>query len=171
MVNLKDQFGATFRYYSSWKNLREFFVIPHKRQVKKSKAIQISAFKTESGNKIKIISTSSKTPSNTKAKSPPLPSTSSQSNGKSAQTETKSTSSGLKSEMLAPTSRAKEVDEYMMKEVYFAQSKEPRTKRSPDVQFYVGQVVKHKMDSYHGVIIGWDPVAKVRQHWVGYLCQ
>ena len=61
----------------------------------------------------------------------------------------------------APTSQAKEVEEYMMKEVYFAQSKTPRTTRPSNVQYSIGQVVKHKMDGYHGVIIGWDPVAKV----------
>ena len=149
VVSLKHQFGATIRHYSSWKNLRELFVIPRRKKAKKTEAIHISTFKSESGNKkIKIVTSNKQSATKTK------PSTSSQSN-------TKSNTLKKKEPKEAPTSKAKEVEEYMMREVYFAQSKEPRTKRPSNVHFVVGQVVKHKMDGYHGVIIGWDPVAKV----------
>ena len=40
-------------------------------------------------------------------------------------------------------------------------STEPRTQRSTEVKFRVGQVIKHKRWGYRGVIVGWDPVAKV----------
>ncbi len=126
----------------------ELFVIPRKK-VKKTKAVHVSTFKTQDGNKITIT-----TKSSSSAQSPSRQS-SSQTNGKS------NTLSQSKMTKDAPTSQAKEVEEYMMKEVYFAQSKTPRTTRPSNVQYSIGQVVKHKMDGYHGVIIGWDPVAKV----------
>ena len=59
------------------------------------------------------------------------------------------------------TSRAKEVEEYLFEEVYFTHSKEPRIVRPRGVEFHVGQVIRHKQDNYHGVIVGWDTVAKV----------
>lgn len=36
-----------------------------------------------------------------------------------------------------------------------------RTPRPNNVQFRVGQVVKHKKLGYRAVIIGWDPKARV----------
>ncbi len=113
--------------------------------MKKSEAIHISTFKSESGKKIKIVKSNKQSAAKTKS------TTSSQKNAKS----------NTLTQQEAPTSSAKEVEQYMLREVYFAQSKEPRTKRPSNVHFVVGQVVKHKMDGYHGVIIGWDPVAKV----------
>ena len=43
---------------------------------------------------------------------------------------------------------------------HFASSARPRNPRPPHVEFRVGQVVKHKLWGYHGVIIGWDETAK-----------
>ena len=60
------------------------------------------------------------------------------------------------------TSPAKEVEQYLMDHVYFAQSQEPRDPRPPSVKYRVGQVVHHRQDQYVGVIIGWDAVGKVR---------
>ena len=59
------------------------------------------------------------------------------------------------------TSRAKEVDEYLNKEVYFTRSKSPRSSKPRHVKLSVGQVVKHVGESFYGVIVGWDEVAKV----------
>ncbi|KAJ8315185.1 hypothetical protein KUTeg_007335 [Tegillarca granosa] len=41
-------------------------------------------------------------------------------------------------------------------------SLEPRTPRPPEVKYRIGQVIRHKIWGYRGVIIGWDP--KLR-HW------
>ena len=43
---------------------------------------------------------------------------------------------------------------------HFASSAQPRNPRPPHVEFRVGQVIKHKLWGYHGVIIGWDETAK-----------
>lgn len=49
---------------------------------------------------------------------------------------------------------------------HFASSAQPRNPRSPHVEFRVGQVVKHKLWGYHGVIIGWDETAKAPKDWL-----
>ena len=41
-------------------------------------------------------------------------------------------------------------------------SPEPRLTRPSDVKFHIGQVIRHKRWKYRGVIIGWDPKARVR---------
>ena len=43
-----------------------------------------------------------------------------------------------------------------------AGSTEPRSPREPHIKFRVGQVIQHKKWGYRGVIVGWDPVARVR---------
>ena len=43
----------------------------------------------------------------------------------------------------------------------FTGSPEPRTPRAHQVKFRIGQIIKHKKFGYRGVIIGWDPVARV----------
>ena len=60
-----------------------------------------------------------------------------------------------------PSSKAKDTEEYLYKEVYFTHSKVPRATRGPQVKLKVGQVVRHKTDGYYGVVVGWDEVAKV----------
>eukprot|EP01147_Barroeca_monosierra_P001770 gene1769-4882_t len=47
---------------------------------------------------------------------------------------------------------------------YFSRSKDPRLDRSP-IQFRVGQVIRHKVYGYRGIIVGWDTVAKAPQDW------
>ncbi|XP_014681547.1 PREDICTED: F-box only protein 21-like [Priapulus caudatus] len=49
---------------------------------------------------------------------------------------------------------------------YFAKSTTPRSPRSSKVKFRVGQVIKHKIWGYRGVIIGWDEDAKAPEWWV-----
>lgn len=54
-------------------------------------------------------------------------------------------------------------EDYLFKQVYFAHSKTPRTKRPAHVKFKVGEVVKHKEDGFYGVIVGWDEHALVSE--------
>lgn len=78
--------------------------------------------------------------------------------------QTGSTTAKAKSTIIEEVSHAKEVDEYLMNEVYFTQSKTPRDRKTPSVAFSVGQIVRHKTDNYVGVVIGWDEVAKVNNN-------
>lgn len=57
-------------------------------------------------------------------------------------------------------SRTKENNEF------FATSTEPRSPRPSHVHFRVGQVIKHKIWGYRGVIIGWDEVAVAPEYWM-----
>ena len=59
------------------------------------------------------------------------------------------------------TSPAHEVEQYNVRNVYFAKSSIPRTHRPPSVQYKVGHVVDHVTDGYRGVVIGWDQHCKV----------
>lgn len=70
---------------------------------------------------------------------------------------TKSTTK-RKSPIIEEVSHAREVEEYLVNEVYFGQSKTPRDYRT---KYSVGQIVKHKTSEFVGVIIGWDKVAQV----------
>ena len=45
--------------------------------------------------------------------------------------------------------------------IYQTGSYEIRSPKPLDVQFRVGQVVRHKIWGYRGVIVGWDPIANV----------
>ncbi|KFM60948.1 hypothetical protein X975_01775, partial [Stegodyphus mimosarum] len=63
-------------------------------------------------------------------------------------------------------SPAIEVMKYKQKNGFFAFSPEPRTYRSPEVKFRVGQVVIHKNWKYRGVVIGWDEKAKAPEEWL-----
>ena len=49
-----------------------------------------------------------------------------------------------------------QVLKYREKDGHFTQSAAVRDPKPPHVQYRVGQVVKHKLWGYHGVIIGWD---------------
>lgn len=46
-------------------------------------------------------------------------------------------------------------------EEFFASSPKPRFLHPPTVKWRLGQVVRHKILGYRGVIIGWDIKAKV----------
>ena len=72
----------------------------------------------------------------------------------------KTTTTNQKKVIFEEVSYAREVEDYLMNEVYFAQSKVPRDTRS-SIKYSVGQLVRHKTAEYVGVIIGWDNVAKV----------
>jgi len=136
MMYFKNRLVATIKHYSSWKNMKELFVIPRKRQLsrKKTESIQVSSYKTKDGGTVRVFSTSVENDKGSK---------------KSAKQDK------------SPSSSDREVEETKLKTEYFAQSTEPRTVRPLNVKYSVGQVLRHKQDGYYGVIIGWDTVAKV----------
>ena len=150
----------TFKYYSTWNHMKELFVVPYQKKPKDSAKITLR----KSGSKTEVVI-------DTKSQSGKGTSSSGTTNTRGGAIRTGSkqlTSQKLKLEAttkklkeVPPTSRAKEVEDYLFQEVYFTHSKEPRTVRPRGLAFHVGQVVKHKMDKYHGVIVGWDTVAKV----------
>ena len=128
-----------YNYYSSWNHLKQLFFIPYRRRPKNSAKVTLR----RSGSKTEVEKSGS---------SKDGASVTSSEGGRRTQV-------GVK--QVPPTSPAKEVEEYLFNEVYFTHSKEPRIVRPKTLQFRVGQVVKHKSDKYHGVIVGWDTVAKV----------
>lgn len=65
-------------------------------------------------------------------------------------------------------SPAVEVINHMDPKGFFAGSPEPRTSRSPEVKYRIGQVVRHKNWGYRGVIIGWDEFARAPEKWMQY---
>uniref|UniRef100_A0A915MET9 Hemimethylated DNA-binding domain-containing protein n=1 Tax=Meloidogyne javanica TaxID=6303 RepID=A0A915MET9_MELJA len=48
----------------------------------------------------------------------------------------------------------------------FGGSDEPRHPRPPHIKYKVGQVVKHKLHNYRGVIVGWDERVKAPDWWI-----
>ena len=46
---------------------------------------------------------------------------------------------------------------------WISASTEPRSPRSPEVKYRVGQVIRHKIWGYRGVIVAWDPQARVSE--------
>lgn len=58
------------------------------------------------------------------------------------------------------------VDGIPAEQKYFGTSLEPRDPRPPYVKFRVGDVVKHKIHGYRGVIIGWDEKAIAPPSWI-----
>eukprot|EP00095_Tigriopus_kingsejongensis_P011863 maker-scaffold180_size281610-snap-gene-0.37 protein:Tk11863 transcript:maker-scaffold180_size281610-snap-gene-0.37-mRNA-1 annotation:"f-box only protein 21" len=63
-------------------------------------------------------------------------------------------------------SPAFEVLKYREKDGYFSQSAEIRNPKPPHVNFRVGQVIRHKLWGYHGVIVGWDETARAPEAWI-----
>lgn len=41
-----------------------------------------------------------------------------------------------------------------------------RSPRSDNVQFHVGQVIRHKTHGYRGVIVGWDETVRAPEQWL-----
>ena len=62
------------------------------------------------------------------------------------------------------------VEEAVAEEEYFAGSRKPRHPRPTSVKYRVGQVVKHRKYGFHGVIVGWDEVAKVGEQGMHAMC-
>ena len=136
----------TIQYYSSWNHFKEIFLIPHRRKPKGSAKLTLR----QSGSKTERGSPKSKTKASDGVKT---------STEQLSSTKSKSGTERLKE--VPPTSPAREVEDYLFNEVYFTHSKEPRNVRPRNLKFRVGQVVRHRQDKYHGVIVGWDLIAKV----------
>ena len=64
---------------------------------------------------------------------------------------------------------AEEVIKFQEKSGQFGMSTVPRTPRPKHVKFKVGQVIRHKLWNYRGVIIGWDQKMKVLTATVSWL--
>lgn len=63
-------------------------------------------------------------------------------------------------------SPALEVIMYKDPQGYFAASPEPRSPRQPNVQYRIGQVIRHKIWGYRGVIVGWDHTCRAPEDWI-----
>ena len=57
---------------------------------------------------------------------------------------------------------AEEVIKFVEKNGHFGMSTVPRNPRPKDIKFKVGQVIRHKLWNYRGVVIGWDEKMKVQ---------
>ena len=152
-----------FKYYSSWNHLKELFLVPYRKKPKDSAKITLR----KSGSKTElVINTKSNSGKGTSSAARGGPTRT----GKEQLTSQKSKSGAEKLKEIPPTSRAREVEEYLFEEVYFTHSKEPRSVRPRRLAFHVGQVIRHKQDNYHGVIVGWDLVAKVTTDHMCIIC-
>ncbi|XP_071956112.1 uncharacterized protein [Antedon mediterranea] len=49
---------------------------------------------------------------------------------------------------------------------HFAGSPDPRIKRPAEVKFRIGQVIRHKLWGYRGIIVGWDETAQAPESWI-----
>ncbi|XP_073244959.1 F-box only protein 21-like [Porites lutea] len=60
---------------------------------------------------------------------------------------------------------AEEVIKFVEKNGHFGMSTVPRSPRPKHIKFKVGQVIRHKLWNYRGVIIGWDEKMKASELW------
>ena len=167
--SLFSRIRRTLKYYSTWNHLKELFLVPYRRRPKDSAKITLR----RSGSKTEVVidtkshsgkagGGSSLGGTNTKGRTI-------RTDGEQLTSSQKLKSGAKKLKEIPPTSRAKEVEDYLFQEVYFTHSKEPRMVRPRGLAFHVGQVVRHKQDNYHGVVVGWDPVAKVTNTCVEFI--
>ena len=180
-----DSLHSTIMYYSTWRHLKELILVPYQKPSRTN--LKSTVFKSKAGTTTILISSmdgtktkkTSETVSQTKSSgrgetgktstgssSTTNPTKSAtQKSHKSDQTKTNSpptastkSTTKRKSPIIEEVSHAREVEEYLVNEVYFGQSKTPRDYRT---KYSVGQIVKHKTSEFVGVIIGWDKVAQV----------
>ena len=171
-------------YYSTWAHLKELVVVPYQRR----SSIKSTVFKSKAGTTTILISsmedgkakkTSSQSKGSVRSETDRSSNTGSSKTGnserqakltsqfhrpdetKTSSSRTTTTTTNQKKVIFEEVSYAREVEEYLMNEVYFTQSKVPRDTRSSSIKYSVGQLVRHKTAEYVGVIIGWDNVAKV----------
>ncbi len=180
-----DFVQRAFQHYSKWDNLKELFVIPYKREhfkstvtdntVRNSKFVKTGTVESKAkvptamaGGKASLSSATPK--SGVKANVGSGVKKSAPDTDLQSDPEQETHSKPLEKVSKEPITRAKEIEEYLFKEVYFARSKVPRTVRPPQVKLKVGQVVKHKQDGYIGVIVGWDEEAKVHNYCLALFC-
>lgn len=173
------KFQSTVKYYSTWGHLKELVMVPFKKRDKMaSLQMKTTVFKSAGGVTTILIE-----PSDSKSSKKQKSGTTSREETQVKQTErlkypdkvteggqprerrgTSAPSSETRTRQVEDegTSPAREVEDYLMREVYFGQSSETRNVKPPNVKYSVGQVIKHRQDGYYGVIIGWDEAVKVR---------
>ena len=171
---------STVDYYSSWGHLKELVLVPYRKRDKSNVHLKTTVLKSERGTTTIILSRDGKetekqaekklnkhaeeTSKETVTKGGSLEAVTA---SKQPPTAPKKVASQKEKEVVDEgTSPAKEVQDYLYKEVYFAQSKDPRVSKPSNVQFSIGRVVKHAMDGYYAVIVGWDLVAKAPDSWI-----
>ena len=175
-----DSLHSTIMYYSTWAHLKELVVVPYEKR----SSIKSTVFKSKAGTTTILISsmedgkakkTSSQSKGSVRSETDRSSDTGSSRTANSerqaklttqfhkpdeTRTSSSKTTTNPKKVIFEEVSYAREVEDYLMNEVYFAQSKVPRDTRS-SIKYSVGQLVRHKTAEYVGVIIGWDNVAKV----------
>lgn len=142
-------------HFSSWSHLKELFLVPSVKS--KMSSYQSGTSKSGGVSIVRLSPKSAEEKKSAQQKQAGMPASTSQ---PSKGAQARQFKSRQEDDPLT-TSPAKEVEQYLMDKVYFAQSDEPRDPRPPSVKYRVGQVVHHRQDQYVGVIIGWDAVGKV----------
>ena len=167
MLSFIDEFHSTMNYYSTWSHLKELVMVPFRKKNKMaSLQMKTTVYKTGGGTTTVIIEPkstkksgkSSQRKPETVRKASSTKGTRDDVSASSSETEARGDSRETVDEETSP---AREVEEYLLREVYFGQSKTVRNMRPPGVAYSVGQVIRHRVDGYFGVIIGWDKVAMV----------
>ncbi|KAK7868137.1 hypothetical protein R5R35_003015 [Gryllus longicercus] len=67
------------------------------------------------------------------------------------------------------TSLAIEVLQYRERAGFFGSSQEVRSERPKHLRFRVGQVVRHRIEGFRAVIVGWDLHAKAPESWLNLM--
>ena len=163
-----NEFHSTMSYYSTWSHLKELVMVPFKKK-KKMASLQMKTTVYENGRGVStvIIEPKSTKKSGTSSQRKPEtvrkenPTQGTKDGGMSASSSEAKARDDSRETVDEETSPAREVEDYLLREVYFGQSKTVRDMRPPHVAYSVGQVIRHRQDGYFGVIIGWDEVAMV----------
>lgn len=174
-----DRLVSSLDYYSSWGHLKELVLVPHKKKDKSNIHLKTTVIKSERGTTTIVLTKDGKGQGNTddKVKRQPELSTDTRSQRKKgeksnskvvaeSQHSSQGTAASDKNVVNEETSPAKEVEDYLYREFYFSQSKDPRVSKPSTISYSVGQVVKHVTEGYYGVIIGWDSVARAPESWI-----
>ena len=165
LASVADYVQGTVQFYSKWKNWRELFLIPYRKERKLKDESRFIIERTTTLDKLKKTETAGPSPelamsqSNTRPDKQTLSKYPRMSKGGEKFVEENENKLSVLTEK-----EDKEVrdEKYLFNEVYFARSKTPRTNRPAHVKLRVGEVVRHKRQGYYGVIVGWDEHALVR---------
>ena len=168
MHSFVNEFHSTVSYYSTWSHLKELVMVPFKKRNKMS-SLQMKTTVYENGGGVTTViiepksakksGTSSQRKLETVRKESPTKRT--KDGGMSASSSEAKARDDSRETVDEETSPAREVEDYLLREVYFGQSKTVRHTKPAHVAYSVGQVIRHRQDGYFGVIIGWDKIAKV----------
>ncbi len=182
--DMVGRLSSTIHYYSSWGHLKELVLVPHRRRDRSSVHLKSTVIRRDGATTTILLTKDDKRKDkkDDNLSEQPLKSMDArrqntkhsmqggQHKAKATVPDTKQSSQEAntpKSKAVDEgTSPAKEVEDYLYREVYFTQSKAPRGSKSSAVRFSVGQVVSHVTEGYYGVIIGWDAVAQAPESWI-----